>query len=761
MKLKYRLPKDRQEMLGLRDNEEIKYCAPYDLAYENNKAEKGYIDDGYIVVTADTKNGGRLFVTKADKIVHEYELGKCDEVKCESLIDNGILTVKKDGKQYCLARFSMKHVARFAYIAKGADLIAKGKDREVVSTERDIYCDKCGRALPGTSKCPHCEGKGDTFNKFMQLCGPYKWRLLTISLFMIFSSFCSLFTPEIQQRFIDDSLRDASGTTADVLRFVFTMLGISVALIVVNVAKNWWCVTLGARISMDLRRKLYEKVQILSLSFMNKRKPGELINRITRDTSHIRQFMESVFGNIFSTVFTMVGALIVMISMDVMLTLASIMFIVVVIIMNRLWWKKIRRMFRMQRFKDDKVHSRLQDVISGMRVVKSFGKEREESQRFIALTGEFADVQKNNETFFAIFYPLLMFVMGLGMYFATYFGGTFVLDGIMTPGELMQFISYTGILYGPLQWMTNLPRSILQMVTSLERVYDVLDEIPEIGDNQTCIEKEIEGNIEIDNVTFGYKPYEPVLEGISLNVKKGEMIGLVGPSGAGKSTLINLIMRLYDVDEGAIRIDGTDIRQITQKSLHSQIGVVLQETFLFAGTILNNIKFAKSDATFEEVIRAAKAANAHDFIVKTPDGYNTYVGEHGHKLSGGERQRIAIARAILNDPKLLILDEATSALDTESEYMIQQALERLTEGRTTFAIAHRLSTLRNATRLVVIDAHKIAEVGTHNELMEKKGIYYGLVTAQLKMQGSMPIENPEDLLEKESEGDTTGQGDKE
>ncbi len=742
MKLKYKLPKQQQDMLGLRDNEEIKYCAPYDLAYENNKAEKGYIDDGYIVVT-----DRRLFVTKGESIVREFKLSDCENIKCESLIDNGILTVTTGGRQYCCARFSMKHVARFSYIAKGADLLAKGKDREVVSSEQDIYCDKCGRALPGTQKCPHCEGKGDTFNKFMGLCSPYKWKLLAISLFMIFSSLCSLVTPEIQQRFIDDSLREANGTPADVLKFVFTMLFISVALVVVNVAKNWWCVTLGARISMDLRRKLYEKVQILSLSFMNKRKPGELINRITRDTAHIRHFMESVFGNIFSTIFTMVGALIVMFSMDVMLTFVSMAFIVFVVIMNRFWWKKIHRMFRMQRFKDDKVHSRLQDVISGMRVVKSFGKEKDESKRFTELAGEFAEVQKHNETFFAIFFPMLMFVMGLGLYFATYFGGSFVIKETMTEGELMQFISYTGLLYGPLRWMTNLPKSILQMVTSLERVYDVLDEIPEIDDNHMCIDKEIEGNIEIEDVTFGYKPYEPVLENISLSVKKGEMIGLVGPSGAGKSTLINLLMRLYDVDEGAIKIDGVDIREIKQKSLHSQIGVVLQETFLFAGTILNNIKFAKSDATFEEVVRAAKAANAHDFIVKTPDGYNTYVGEHGHKLSGGERQRIAIARAILNNPKLLILDEATSALDTESEYMIQQALERLTEGRTTFAIAHRLSTLRNASRLVVIDSHKIAEVGTHNELMEKKGIYYGLVTAQLKMQGNMPVEDPMDLLE--------------
>lgn len=275
----------------------------------------------------------------------------------------------------------------------------------------------------------------------------------------------------------------------------------------------------------------------------------------------------------------------------------------------------------------------------------------------------------------------------------------------------------------------------MQMITSLNRIYDVLDEEPVIADTEESKEFPIQGAFTFEDVSFGYHTYEPVLENISFQVEPGEMIGLVGASGTGKSTLINLIMRLYDVDQGKITLDGTDIRNVKSECLHSQIGVVLQETFLFSGSILANIRFARQDATLAEVIQAAKAANAHDFICKTPDGYNTYVGEHGYNLSGGERQRIAIARAILNNPRLLILDEATSALDTESEFLIQQALDRLVKGRTTFAIAHRLSTLRGADRLVVIDRHGIAEIGTHNELLEKKGIYYGLVTAQLKMAG--------------------------
>jgi len=437
-----------------------------------------------------------------------------------------------------------------------------------------------------------------------------------------------------------------------------------------------------------------------------------------------------------------------MLSMDVKMTIVSVAFIPVVSVLTNIFRKSIHKRFHLQWVKSDKLNSNLQDVISGMRVVKSFGKEQSESEKFKNLNAEYCAVQSRNEVFWASLFPMLSFIMSMGIYFVIYMGGIRVLDGRMSVGSLMQFQSYVWMLYGPLMWMTHLPRRITEMITSMERIYDVLDEEPIIGNKPNAIKHDIQGEVEFKNVSFGYRPYEPVLQNIDLKVKKGEMIGLVGASGTGKSTMINLIMRLYEVDDGEILIDGININDLDAGYFHSQIGVVLQENFLFSGTIYNNIKFSKPDATEEEVIRAAKMANAHDFIIKTPDGYNTYVGEHGHNLSGGERQRIAIARAILNNPRLLILDEATSSLDTESEYLIHKALERLTEGRTTFAIAHRLSTLRGADRLVVIDGHKIAEIGTHNELIAKKGLYYKLVEAQLQMQ---KLENTEADEEKAEE----------
>ncbi len=731
MKLLYELKEEQKKLVQGDPSEELWYCVPIDLLYDrkNKVAEEKFVGkEQFLAVTTR-----RILVLNGTEISYERNLSDCEEVKCETMVGCGIVTAKIQGVPELVARFSMRHIERVAYVARGADLLAKGDNEKITSQEYEKYCEKCGRALPGTSKCPKCDGKNVLWKKFSELCGGYQWKLLGISALMVLSSAISIFMPYVQKNFIDNTLATKNGTMMDVAKFVATMLLLTAVLIATYILKNWWCVLLGSQLSMDLRRKLYTKIQRLSMSFMNKRKPGELMNRVSSDTAQIRRFMEEVFGGMISALFTMVGSLIMMISINAKMTLYSTGLIVLVFVITRLYWNYIHKIFHMQWTKDDKLRSGLQDVISGMRVVKSFGQEDAEVAKFKNLTTDFAKVQKKNETFWALFFPMLTFIMGIGSYIAIYFGGLDVLEGNMTVGTLMQFVTYTGYLYGPLGWMTHLPRSVMQMITSLNRIYDVLDEEPAIKDGEQSKEVEIQGDISFHDVTFGYNSYDPVLEHIDLDVKKGEMIGLVGASGTGKSTMINLIMRLYDVDRGSITVDGVDIREIKQESFHDQIGVVLQETFLFSGTILNNIRFANPKATMEEVIQAAKAANAHDFICKTPDGYNTYVGERGFNLSGGERQRIAIARAILTNPRLLILDEATSALDTESEYLIQQALDRLTEGRTTFAIAHRLSTLRNADRLVVIDGHSIAEVGTHDELMEKKGIYHGLVTAQLQM----------------------------
>ncbi len=739
MKLLYTLTPAQLDAIALSPGEKLWYCVPVDLVFDNTDklARESYTSQVWLAVTQK-----RFLVLNETLVTASYPLDECEKIKCEHQVHSGILTVfTRDGREICVARFSMRHIIRVSYLARGAQALISaliegrfpGEEERVKSLEYEKYCEKCGRALPGTNNCPYCTGKGAVLKKFLTLCGGYIGKLLMISLLMILVAAVNLLTPMIQRNFIDNSLSSGKGTWTDLGLFVGISFVLLITRILLEVIRYWNCSKLGASLSMTLRKKLYYKIQTLSLSSLNNRKPGELMNRVSRDTRQIRQFMEDVFGDMFSTLLTMIVSLAVMFMISWQMTLLSLISVVIVFMLFRAFSHYNHVIFHKQWLKSDDLSSSLQDIISGIRVVKTFGQEEREAARFRKTAMEFAAISRKNETFWAVFFPILTFLMGCGTYIAVLFGGMDVLEGRMTLGGLVQYITYCGYLFGPLGWMTHLPRSVMQMVISLNRIYDVLDETPRMEDKPDSREFPIEGTFTFEHVSFGYQTYEPVLENINFTVKPGEMIGLVGESGAGKSTLINLAMRLYDVDQGKITIDGVDIRDIKMESLHSQIGVVLQETFLFSGTILQNIRFARQDASLAEVIQAAKAANAHDFICKTPDGYNTYVGEHGYNLSGGERQRISIARAILNNPRLLILDEATSALDTESEFLIQQALNRLVKGRTTFAIAHRLSTLRNADRLIVIDKHGIAEMGTHNELLEKKGIYYNLVNAQLKM----------------------------
>ncbi len=732
MNLCVTLSAKQKETWNKKDKNEIVYCIPFDVDGQGNFAK-----DCFFAVSHTA-----LGLFAGNTLTAFYPLSSFEKVTCHKGEGCGYLTVTQGGEETLLCRFTTGLFSKFSYVVRGVTQFLEGDFRLVESKETELVCPKCGKVMLGASVCPVCEGSKASFKRLFLVCKPFMPRFIVVWVLMLASAGLSLYSANWQRIFIDEHLLPAQGSWGAILIFIGVMIAITAAAIAIDLVKRYYGVVLGSKISNALRSALFHKVQALSLAYHDSRKPGDLMNRIVNDTGTVRRFMEDIFTNMFTYIITFFGAFIMMLIMDWKLSLISMVFLPVMWFLFRAFRKPMHRMFSLVRRREDRLNSRLQDVLQGIKVVKTFGKEEAETRAFEKEAGDLAGIQEESEVFWAKFNPTLGLLMNLGTSLVLLAGGWKVLTFTdFTVGEMAQYISYANMMFGPLGWFTWLPRMLMNLRISLARIDDVMGQTETLAVEKNSVKESIVGDITFEKVIFGYKAYDPVLKEISFTVKAGESIGLVGSSGAGKSTMINLIMRLYDVNEGKILVDGKDIRTWDTHCLHSQIGVVLQESYLFAGTVLDNIRFAKPDATVEEVIHAAKVAGAHDFICKFPYGYQTPVGEKGQRLSGGERQRIAIARAVLTNPRLLILDEATSSLDTESEFMIQKALERLKEGRTTFAIAHRLSTLKGCDRIFVIDDHRIAEMGSHEELMEKEnGIYKGLVEAQLEMHAVKTVE---------------------
>ena len=565
------------------------------------------------------------------------------------------------------------------------------------------------------------------YKQLISLLVPYKNALYVGAACLIVASFTNLVVPLYIKKLVDVVMVDKNMALMNNL--TLNIAGLFLLQLVFSTAHNYLFDLTEKRAITDFRIKLFKHLQTLSLSFFVKRRTGEIVSRMTNDITTIESIVTDLPATLLQQSIRLFGGIIIITYMNWKLTCLILVLAPILVLFARIFGRKLKKLSTEIQDKLAASTIILEENISCIQVVKSFVRSKLENERFGNAVEDSFQSAKKRVVISSFFGPSIGFIAFTTSLILLWYGGREVILGEISPGELIAFILYATIIAGPMGSFARLYARMQEGVGASKRVFEILSmesEVRDLPDAKPL--PPIEGMVELDNVHFHYREDQEVIRGISFKVEPGNTVALVGPSGAGKSTLVQLLHRFYDPIKGEIRIDGIPINTIQQTSYWKQIGIVPQETILFGGTILENIEYAKPGVTKEEIIEASKAANAHTFILETPEGYETIVGEKGIRLSAGQRQRIAIARAILKNPRILILDEATSALDNESELLIQEALERLMHGRTSFIIAHRLSTIHNAERIIVLDKGKLIESGNHPQLMEKEGLYYKLYT---------------------------------
>lgn len=695
-------------------------------------------------------------ISGKDWKVDSFLISETGSLQVQRNVSGGILFTEANIQIAAFTNRRMAEVMQFIKLFSALKEKGELTDEDIKEDKREEYCPKCGRMYPDKDRkiCPRCMDQKSVFFRSLAYFKPYTLRLSLMMVCYIITAGLNLVWPYLSGTILYDKVLARSDSFLTLIKhpaMKFTTALILVALVMlltkitlqaVGILQGILTAKIVPSVVKGMKSQVFSSMGQLSVSFYNSRQTGSLMTRVLSDAERVTGFYIDGFPYLFVNILTLIATAVVMFRLNWQLALTALIFVPVIFtvsfqMMPRLWQFYGRR-HRAERG----MNACLNDNLTGARVVKAFGQQQSEITRFEKSSKKVREAELSlvgfDNKFFALYCTFeniaSLIVWGLGSYLL-------LKEPDIHIGLLITFAAYVQQLNGPLDFMSYAFRWFTDSMNSAQRMFEIIDAIPEITEKAEAVSlKEVRGDIELRNVTFGYEPNKPVLKNINLQIESGKMLGIVGRSGAGKSTLVNLISRLYDPQEGEIFLDGIDIRDITFGSLRKNVAMVSQETYIFMGTVGENIAYGNPGASVDDIVNAAVLASAHDFICRMPDGYDTVIGSSGRELSGGERQRISIARAILTNPKILILDEATASVDTETEKAIQASIRYLIQGRTTISIAHRLSTLRDADHLVVIDNGEVTEEGTHIQLVEKKGTYYKLKELQTKALALKGIE---------------------